>query len=262
MHVPTSKFHINHTAYTLRCPRDRFFSPDSNKAPAAEAPAPEESKVQEAPQKKKDADLKIILLGDSAVGKSKLVERFLMSDFDPQQDSTFALTVFRHTAQVEGKGWEIDFWDTAGQERFASMHPSYYHRADACILVFDIGRKITYQHLKQWHAELEKYRKDIPVIVVANKIDSRPEAAGQPFAFATKRKLPLMYSSASNGMNVVQVFEQAIQLAVAAKQKEPEDFYGQVLETIDYLDQKQKERAEEKTAAETKKEQEVAAAAK
>jgi Rab-like protein 2 len=232
--------------------RDRFFSPDSNKAPVVEEkPVQEEAKAQEE-KKKKDADLKIILLGDSAVGKSKLVERFLMSDFDPQQDSTFALTVFRHTAQVENKEWAIDFWDTAGQERFASMHPSYYHRADACILVFDIMRKITYQHLKQWYAELEKYRKDIPVIVVANKIDSRPEAAGQPFAFATKRKLPLMYSSASTGMNVVQVFEEAIKLAVASKQTEPEDFYGQVLETIDYLDQKQKERAEEHAAAAAK----------
>merc|ERR1711988_207299 len=76
--------------------------------------------------------IKVILLGDSAVGKSKLVERFLMGGYQPQQLSTYALTLFRHEAVVQGPDGEstpvdVDFWDTAGQERFNSMHPSYYH---------------------------------------------------------------------------------------------------------------------------------------
>lgn len=89
---------------------------------------------------------KIILLGDSAVGKSKLMERFLLDDFVPHQSSTYALTLFRHVCPNPhtGKELQIDFWDTAGQERFQSMHPSYYHDAHCCILVFDITRKITY----------------------------------------------------------------------------------------------------------------------
>merc|ERR1711935_455367 len=67
--------------------------------------------------------IKVILLGDSAVGKSKLVERFLMDGYQPQQLSTYALTLFRHNAELpvgpKGKkvNIEIDFWDTAGQER-------------------------------------------------------------------------------------------------------------------------------------------------
>ena len=73
------------------------------------------------------ADVKIILLGDSAVGKSKLVERFLMGKYEPRQLSTFALTLFRYDhEQEDGSMIKVDFWDTAGQERFASMHPSYY----------------------------------------------------------------------------------------------------------------------------------------
>lgn len=86
-------------------------------------------------------DIKVILLGDSAVGKSKLVERFLMDDYHPRQRSTYALTLYRYNAEIdEGSGDDkrqvkVDFWDTAGQERFASMHPSYYYRANACILV-------------------------------------------------------------------------------------------------------------------------------
>merc|ERR1711988_1219321 len=82
--------------------------------------------------------VKVILLGDSAVGKSKLVERFLMDGYQPQQLSTYALTLFRHNTELavgpdgERQKIAIDFWDTAGQERFNSMHPSYYFKAHAC----------------------------------------------------------------------------------------------------------------------------------
>lgn len=65
----------------------------------------------------------------------------------------------------------IDFWDTAGQESFNRMHPSYYYRAHCCILVFDVTRKITYQHLQDWYDELREYCPSIPCVLVANKID-------------------------------------------------------------------------------------------
>ena len=115
--------------------------------------------------------IKVILLGDSAVGKSKLVERFLMNDYQPRQLSTYALTLFRHVAAVGGEKVEVDFWDTAGQERFNSMHPAYYHMAHACVLCFDVTRKQTYKNLPQWYKELREYRAGIPVVCVANKID-------------------------------------------------------------------------------------------
>ncbi|KDO27046.1 hypothetical protein SPRG_07757 [Saprolegnia parasitica CBS 223.65] len=119
-----------------------------------------------------DADLKIILLGDSAVGKSKLVERFMMNEYQPRQLSTFALTLFRkELAMDDGTTTKIDIWDTAGQERFSSMHPSYYFGASACILVFDVTRKTTYQHLADWYKELREYCENIPCFLAANKID-------------------------------------------------------------------------------------------
>lgn len=114
--------------------------------------------IEEQPQTPKidgdlpDPDLKIILLGDSAVGKSKLVERFLMDEYNPRQLSTYALTLFRKvvTLQDSGEVKTVDFWDTAGQESFNRMHPSYYYRAHCCIMVFDVTRKVTYQHLADW----------------------------------------------------------------------------------------------------------------
>merc|ERR1719484_474557 len=95
-----------------------------------------------------EADLKIILCGDSAVGKSKLVERFLLDDYCPRTLSTYALTLFRHNCTDEqGRHWSIDFWDTAGQEQFDRLHASYYFQANACILAFDVTRKVTYKNL-------------------------------------------------------------------------------------------------------------------
>ena len=62
----------------------------------------------------KVADLKLILLGDSAVGKSKLVERFLLNDYEERTSSTHALTMYRHKTELDGKEMQIDIWDTAG----------------------------------------------------------------------------------------------------------------------------------------------------
>merc|ERR1739848_166765 len=94
------------------------------------------------------ADLKIILCGDSAVGKSKLVERFLLDDYSKHTSSTYAITKYVQTIKVDGIGQvEVDLWDTAGQERFQSLHPGFYHNAHAAILVFDVTRKATYKNL-------------------------------------------------------------------------------------------------------------------
>ena len=62
--------------------------------------------------------IKVICLGDSAVGKSKLIERFLMDGYKPQQLSTFALTLFNYNTKVGDRDVTVEFWDTAGQERF------------------------------------------------------------------------------------------------------------------------------------------------
>lgn len=193
------------------------------------------------------ADIKIIVLGDSAVGKSKLVERFLMDDYVPRQLSTFALTVFRHSHQIDGreKSVEVDIWDTAGQERFASMHPSYYHRADACVLVFDVTRKVTYTNMNSWYKELQQYRKGIPVLVVANKIDVNYDVTKKEFAFAKKRNLPFFFASAADGTNVVKIFNEVVEAAVAYKENpETGDFMEDVMRTIDYFDEKEKKEKE------------------
>jgi len=184
--------------------------------------------------------VKVILLGDSAVGKSKLVERFLMDGYQPQQLSTYALTLFRHDAELPvGPSGEkvqiaIDFWDTAGQERFNSMHPSYYYKAHACILVFDVGRKSTYKNLSQWYTELREHCPTLPTVVVANKIDINKEVTKKAFNFPTKHNLPLFFASAADGTNVVTMFEEAISLGYKYKNSDkPDDFMQDVMSLLE-----------------------------
>ncbi|XP_029061658.1 rab-like protein 2B isoform X3 [Monodon monoceros] len=223
--------------------------------------AGDRAKPCELDQEKYDADdnVKIICLGDSAVGKSKLMERFLMDGFQPRQLSTHALTLYKHTATVDGKTVLVgsqscvhiaDFWDTAGQERFQSMHASYYHKAHACIMVFDVQRKITYKNLSTWYTELREFRPEIPCIVVANKIDDRPmsyllstadiKMTQKSFSFARKFSLPLYFVSAADGTNVVKLFSDAIRLAVSYKQNS-RDFMDEVLQELESISLEQKE---------------------
>ncbi|ORC88294.1 putative rab11B GTPase [Trypanosoma theileri] len=195
--------------------------------------------------------VKLILLGDSAVGKSKLVERFLMQRYVPVQMSTYALTLFHYDFIDENdEQVDVDIWDTAGQERFSTMHPAYYHNAHACILVFDITRKATYKNLEKWLGELRNYREHIPCIVAANKIDTDPSVMSKAFAFVDKHNLPLHYVSAADGTNVVQLFEASIGTAVNyRKNPKNEDFITHVLGFIKEGEKKEGEKKEEAATA-------------
>mmetsp|Transcript_65316 Transcript_65316/g.131357 ORF Transcript_65316/g.131357 Transcript_65316/m.131357 type:complete len:259 (-) Transcript_65316:348-1124(-) len=217
-----------------------------------------DSRDQEAaePDARGEADVKIILLGDSAVGKSKLVERYMMDDYNPTQLSTFALNTFRKTCTVGGRKKVVEFWDTAGQERFQKVHPAYYDGADACILVFDVMRKATYQHLPVWFDELRGGAGRIPTICVANKIDMNIKVTGKSFKFPEQHGLPFFFVSAADGTNVVKVFEQAVEEAVRHREKVADmvskgefddgvmgggdmQFMAEVRETMKYFDEKE-----------------------
>ncbi|XP_065544501.1 rab-like protein 2A isoform X2 [Lathamus discolor] len=194
------------------------------------AEAPEQARAEAAAGA--EETVKIICLGDSAVGKSKLLERFLLDSFCPQQLSTFALTLYKHRARVDGRAVLVDFWDTAGQERFQSMHASYYHNAHACVMVFDVQRKVTYKNLNSWYKELREFRPEIPCIVVANKIDADMKVTQKSFNFARKFSLPFYFVSAADGTNVVKLFNDAIKLAVAYKQNSG-DFMDEVMRELE-----------------------------
>jgi len=178
------------------------------------------------------ADLKLIILGDSAVGKSKLVERFLLDDYEERHMSTYALTMYRHNTKIDDKVYKIDIWDTAGQECFNTLHASYYFGAHAAILVFDVTRKVTYLNLKTWYSEMREHCPNIPCILVANKIDADRSSTEKTFKFAEKYNLPFYFVSAADGTNVVKIFNDVLKLAQDYKANPPDTFYNEVMELL------------------------------
>jgi len=186
----------------------------------------------EAADSMKTADLKIIMLGDSAVGKSKLMERFLLDDYCPRSLSTYALTLFRHNHKEGDREYSVDFWDTAGQEQFNKLHSSYYYQANACVLCFDVTRKVTYKNLATWYKELRHYCPDIPVICVANKVDADPSMAKKKFNFPQENQLPFYFVSAAEGTNVVRVFSEAVKLAVKNKEEPPDEVMAEIMNLL------------------------------
>ena len=162
------------------------------------------------------------------------MERFLLDDFQQRQLSTYALTMYRHCCEFEGKSYAIDVWDTAGQEQYSNLHPSYYFAADCCILVFDVTRKSTYQNIKNWYSAMRKQCGQIPTVLVANKIDLKPDMTKKKFQFAIKNDLPLYFTSAADGTNVVKVFKEILKLTVQHKQSgKTGNFIQDVLEAIE-----------------------------
>ena len=155
-----------------------------------------------------------------------------MQDYQPRMLSTYALTLFRHNAEINGEPVKVDFWDTAGQERFNSMHPAYYHQAHACILCFDVTRKQTYKNLPAWLKELREYRTKIPTICIANKVDVDTKVMTKDFAFPKKHGMPFYFCSAADGTNVVAAFEDAISAGHVYANSDQEDFVDQVLALV------------------------------
>ncbi|ELU12706.1 hypothetical protein CAPTEDRAFT_179181 [Capitella teleta] len=158
-----------------------------------------------------------------------------MDGYQPQQLSTYALTLFKYKTTLGDQDVHVDFWDTAGQERFNNMHPSYYHQAHACIIVFDITRKVTYKNLPNWYKELRDYRPEIPCLCAANKIDVDDSVTKKSFNFPKKHKMPFYYVSASDGTNVVKCFRDAIRAAVAYKNNST-DFMDEIMKELESID--------------------------
>ena len=143
---------------------------------------------------------KIILLGDSGVGKSNLLSRFVRNEFDPNTKVTIGVEFATKTIETEGRVVKAQIWDTAGQERFRAMTAAYYRGALGALLVYDVTRRETFEGASKWLAELREHADSrVVVMLVGNKSDLRglrrvdkEEAA----AFAARHDISFIETSA------------------------------------------------------------------
>lgn len=114
----------------------------------------------------------VVIIGDSGVGKSNLLSRANRNEFNLESKSTIGVEFGAMSFQVEGKTVKAHFWDTAGQERFRALTPSYYRGAHGALLVYDIAKHITYEHIGVWLKEIRDCTDpNMPIMLVGNKND-------------------------------------------------------------------------------------------
>lgn len=119
---------------------------------------------------------KLVLLGESGVGKSSVVQRLMKNAFSEKLNSTVGASFFRYTCNVDDDtAVHFDIWDTAGQERFKSLASMYYRGAAAALVVFDIVSADTYEKAKYWIRELQSNSPETMVMLVGNKKDLESE---------------------------------------------------------------------------------------
>lgn len=108
-------------------------------------------------EKEHDHLYKIVLIGDSAVGKSNILSRFTKNEFNAESKTTIGVEFATKNVTMDSKKVKLQVWDTAGQERFRSMASAYYRGALGALLVYDITRRNTFENLDKWVKELKNY---------------------------------------------------------------------------------------------------------
>lgn len=156
--------------------------------------------------------IKVVLLGDSGVGKTSIAQRFVSNKFDPSSRPTRVAGLVTKSLEIPEMNKTVRFqiWDTAGQEKYQSMVSTYYKDAAAAILVFDLTNLSTFQNLEKWLKELkDKGPANILTVLVANKSDlvmKQKVELEDAENLAEKYRSPLLIVSAKDNMHIQDIF--------------------------------------------------------
>ncbi|KAK9721557.1 Rab GTPase ypt31 [Basidiobolus ranarum] len=157
---------------------------------------------------------KVVLIGDSGVGKSNLLSRFTRNEFNLESKSTIGVEFATRTIQVENKTIKAQIWDTAGQERYRAITSAYYRGAVGALLVYDIAKHVTYDNVNRWLKELRDHAdNNIVIMLVGNKSDLRHLRAvptEDAKEFSTENQLSFIETSALDSSNVELAFQKIL----------------------------------------------------
>lgn len=155
---------------------------------------------------------KLVLLGESSVGKSSIALRFVKDQFEDYRESTIGAAFLTQTvSRDDGTTIKLEIWDTAGQERYKSLAPMYYRNAHCALVVYDITEQDSFENAKTWIRELQRHADaNITIALVGNKLDLAdtrrdvPEEEARKYAEA--EGLMFMEASAKTPTNVTELF--------------------------------------------------------
>ena len=161
---------------------------------------------------------KILLLGDSSVGKTCFLKRYTDNTFQDAYLSTIGFDFkFKDVILKSGKKVRVQLWDTAGQERFRTIAKSYYKGAHGIILIYDVSNQKTFDNMKKWLTQIkEEAPSKICILLIANKIDleERVVSKEEGEALAKSYNLNIFESSAKDNINVDEAFQDVIESIV------------------------------------------------
>ena len=159
---------------------------------------------------KEDYKLKIVVVGDSGVGKTNLIKRFVSNSFSANSKATVGVEFLSKTYKIEDLVFKIELWDTAGQERYKSITAAYYKGAKGALIVYDVTSKPSFENVDKWMNEIkEKSSKDLKLMIIGNKIDlvdGRQVTSEEGLEKAKVLDVPLMETSALDSTNVKEAF--------------------------------------------------------
>ena len=153
-------------------------------------------------------NFKIIMIGDSSVGKTTLMRRYIEGIYNQKTLSTIGIELFKKEVSIQNKKYVMKIWDTCGQEKFRAISKNYYHNADGIMLLFDINSYDTFEHLSGWIESInQNISKDTPFIIVANKCDLDHLVTDQEIEeYSTKNKVKVFKTSSKDNINVDEPF--------------------------------------------------------
>jgi len=166
-----------------------------------------------------DYVFKILFVGDSGVGKSSILLRFINDSFDDHLVSTIGVDFKTKTMAVRGKRVKLTIWDTAGQERFRTLTTSYYRGAQGIIFTYDLCRKESFESLDRWLKEVERYSSQrgthVVKVLVGNKKDmaqeNRQVQRKDAISWARSKGMIFLESSAKTKEGIQQVFAEVLE---------------------------------------------------
>ena len=162
------------------------------------------------PDTKEEFKLKIVVVGDSGVGKTNLIKRFISNEFSENFKATIGVEFMSKTYKINKHLFKIEIWDTAGQERYKSITAIYYKGAKGALVVYDTTDQSSFNNIDKWILEIkDKTSKDIKLMMIGNKIDLRDERKVENEEALKKAEsfgIPLMETSALDATNVKEAF--------------------------------------------------------
>ena len=161
-----------------------------------------------------DMIFKIVLIGDTSVGKTNMLSRYISNEYNPNSQSTIGVELSTKNYIFDNNEVKVQIWDTAGQEKYRSITSSYYKGAQGCLLVYDITRKETFDNIDKWFSELKNSSNgDITAILIGNKCDLSNERKVTTEEAQKKAKLlnmAFMETSAFDGSNIDKAFSELV----------------------------------------------------